>query len=62
VRVQLLTGRGWVTVATPRLTVRSRFGASLVPRVAGRYLFRVVAPASDRNAAGTSRTVAVQVR
>jgi hypothetical protein len=62
VRVQLLTHRGWVTVATPRLTLRSRYAASLVPRVAGRYLFRVVAAADDRNAAGTSRTVAVRVR
>ena len=62
VRVQLLTRRGWATVARPRLSIRSRYATALIPRVPGRYLFRVVAAASDRNAAGTSRTIAVRVR
>ncbi len=61
VRIQLLTARGWVTVATPRLNATSAFAASLVPRVRGRYLFRVSAPATALNAAGLSRTIAVRV-
>jgi hypothetical protein len=60
-RIQMLTGRGWVTVATPRLSTRSLFSSTLLPRVRGRYLFRVVAPATALNASGTSRTVSVRV-
>ena len=60
-RVQMLTGRGWVTVATPKLSTRSLFSSTLLPRVRGRYLFRVVAPSTALNASGTSRTVSVRV-
>ena len=61
VRVQLLTRRGWVTVSTPHLSARSRFTATLLPRVSGRYVFRVVAAATAGNATGTSRSVTVRV-
>jgi len=61
VRVQLLTRRGWVTVSTPHLSARSRFTATLLPRVSGRYVFRVVAAATPGNATGTSRSVTVRV-
>ena len=61
VRVQLLTRRGWVTVSTPHLSARSRFRATLLPRVSGRYVFRVVAAATPGNATGTSRSVTVRV-
>ena len=61
VRVQLLTRRGWVTVSKPHLSARSRFKATLLPRVKGRYVFRVVAAATTGNATGTSRSVTVRV-
>ena len=61
VRVQLLTRRGWVTVSKPHLSARSRFAATLLPRVKGRYVFRVVAAATTGNATGTSRSVTVRV-
>ncbi len=62
VRLQMLTARGWVTVATPRLGRRSTFAHLVVPRVAGRYLFRAVAPATAANGEGRSATVTVHVR
>jgi hypothetical protein len=62
VHVQLLTVRGWVTVASPRLGAASGYATTVVPRYRGRYLFRAVAPATADNLAGTSRTVAVRVR
>jgi hypothetical protein len=43
VSVQMLTRRGWATVAWPRLTGHSAFETMVVPRVAGQYLFRVAA-------------------
>ena len=61
VRVQLLTRRGWVTVSRPHLSARSRFAATLLPRVSGRYVFRVVVAATAGNATGTSRSVTVRV-
>ena len=61
VRVKLLTRRGWVTVSRPHLSARSRFAATLLPRVSGRYVFRVVAAATAANATGTSRSVTVRV-
>lgn len=60
-RVQLFTRHGWVTVARPLLSTRGRYSATLLPRVAGRYVFRTVAPATPDNAAGTSRSVIVHV-
>ncbi len=62
VRLQLLTGRGWVTVAAPRLGALSGFTRTVVPPVAGRYLFRAVVPATLTNAGGVSATVVVLVR
>jgi hypothetical protein len=62
VTVQLLTSRGWVTVAKPRLNGASAFARTLVPRVAGRYMFRAVAPATTSNTGGISRTITVRVR
>jgi hypothetical protein len=50
-----------VTVSSPHLNSRSRFAATMLPRVRGRYVFRVVAAATARNAAGTSRPIAVRV-
>ena len=61
VRIQLLTGRGWVTVATPRLSASSAYVKTLLPRVRGRYVFRVTAPATAQNVAGVSRSVTVWV-
>lgn len=61
VRVQLFTRRGWVTVSSPRLSTRGHYSATLLPRVAGRYLFRVLSPADATNAAGTSQSVTVRV-
>jgi len=60
-RIQMLTGRGWVTVAAPRLSAGSLYSGTLLPRVRGRYLFRVVAPGTALNASGVSRTVSVRV-
>jgi hypothetical protein len=62
VRVQLLTGSGWRTVARPRLGVRSRFAKTVVAGVSGRYVLRVVAPATPRDAIGRSRSITVRVR
>jgi hypothetical protein len=58
----MLTHRGWATVARPRLTRRSAFTTVVVPRIAGQYLFRVLAVATPHDAAGASRIVAVRVR
>ena len=60
-RIQMLTGRGWVTVATPKLSPGSLFSGTLLPRVRGRYLFRVVAPGTTLNTSGISRTISVRV-
>jgi hypothetical protein len=60
-RVQLFTRHGWTTVARPLLSSRGTYGATLLPRVAGRYVFRVLAPPTPDNAAGTSRSVTVHV-
>jgi hypothetical protein len=62
ISVQMLTSRGWVTVAKPRLSRASTFGRTFVPRVSGRYLFRAVAAATKANTAGVSRTVTVRDR
>jgi hypothetical protein len=62
VALQLLTARGWATVARPVLTAASGFAKVVIPPVRGRYLFRVVIAGTPANAAGTSRTVAVLVR
>jgi hypothetical protein len=62
VSVQLLTSRGWTPVAFPRLGGRSGYSATVVPRLPGRYLLRVVAPATPVNLGGVSRTVVVVVR
>jgi hypothetical protein len=61
VRIQLLTRRGWVTVALPRLSTGSAFSKTLLPRVRGRYVFRVAAPATAQNVAGVSRSITVRV-
>ena len=58
---QTFTRHGWVTVARPLLSSTGRYSATLLPRVAGRYVFRVLAPATPDNAAGTSRSVSVRV-
>src|SRR3954453_20654217 len=60
-RVQLFTHQGWTTVARPLLGSTGHYAATLLPRVPGRYVFRVLAPATHDNAAGTSRSVTVKV-
>ena len=60
-RVQLFTHQGWTTVARPLLGSTGHYAATLLPRVPGRYVFRVLAPATHDNAAGTSRSVTVNV-
>jgi hypothetical protein len=62
VRVQLLTRSGWRTVARPRLGARSRFAKTVIAGVSGRYVLRVVAPATPRDAIGRSRSITVRVR
>jgi hypothetical protein len=62
VMVQLLTAGGWQTVARPQLGIRSRFAKTVVAGLSGRYVLRVVAPATPTNAVGRSRTVTVRVR
>jgi hypothetical protein len=62
VSIQLLTASGWRTVAQPRLSARSRFHATVVAAVPGRYVLRAVAAATARNAGGTSASVSVRVR
>ena len=61
VRVQLLTGAGWRTVARPHLGGASRYAKTVIAGIPGRYVLRVVAPATAANAIGRSRTVAVRV-
>jgi hypothetical protein len=61
VDVQLLTRSGWVTVSRPRTGALSGYSTIVIPPTAGRYLFRVLAPATSSVAGGTSRTVAVSV-
>jgi hypothetical protein len=62
VSIQLLTRSGWVSVARPALSSGSGYRATVIPPVAGRYVFRVSVPGTSRNAAGVSRSVAVLVR
>jgi len=62
VSIQLLTGSGWRTVAHPRLGAGSRFHATVVAAVRGRYILRAIAAGTARNAGGTSASVSVQVR
>jgi hypothetical protein len=62
VRVQLLTAAGWQTVAQPRLGLASHYAKTLVAAISGRYVLRVVAPATLVNANGLSRTVTMRVR
>jgi hypothetical protein len=59
VLVQLLTASGWRTVAQPRLGPASRFAKTVIAGRRGSYLLRVIAPATRRNAAGTSIVVSV---
>ncbi len=61
VELQLLTRSGWVTVSRPRTGALSGYSTIVIPPTAGRYLFRVLAPATASVAGGTSRTVAVSV-
>jgi hypothetical protein len=60
-RVELLTRHGWTIVATRHVGSGGRYAATLLPRVRGTYVFRVVVAATATNAAGTSRTVTVRV-
>jgi hypothetical protein len=62
VSIQLLTGSGWRAVAHPRLGAGSRFHATVVAAVRGRYILRAIAAGTARNAGGTSASVSVQVR
>jgi len=62
VALELLTRHGWAVVARPVLGAASGFRTVVIPPVAGRYVFRVVAAATPANAAGVSPTVAVLVR
>ncbi len=62
VSIQLLTARGWRTVATPRLNARSAFHATVIAALPGRYVLRAVAAANRLNAGGTSTSVSVRVR
>ena len=62
VSIQLLTASGWRTVAHPRLGAGSRFHATVVAAVRGRYILRATAAGTARNAGGTSASVSVQVR
>ncbi len=62
VSIQLLTAKGWRTVARPKLGGRSHFRTTVVAAVPGRYIFRAVAAATARNAGGTSASVTVRVR
>jgi hypothetical protein len=61
VELQLLTARGWRTVARPRLGARSAFAKTVVAAIPGRYVLRVVAPATATAAVGISPTVTVRV-
>jgi len=62
VSIQLLTSSGWRTVARPKLSARSRFHATVVAAVPGRYVLRAAAAGTARNAGGTSASISVQVR
>jgi hypothetical protein len=62
VRVQLLTASGWRTVAQPTLGAASRYVKTVIAALPGRYVLRVVAPATLANAQGTSATVTVRAR
>ncbi len=62
VSIQLLTRNGWVSVARPALSAGSGYHATVIPPVAGRYVFRVSIAGTSRNAAGASRSAAVMVR
>ncbi|HKV69151.1 MAG TPA: hypothetical protein VJN72_13760 [Gaiellales bacterium] len=60
VQVQVLTGAGWRTVASPRLGIGSHYAKTVIAAARGRYVLRVIAPATATNAAGRSRTITVQ--
>ena len=61
VELQLLTSRGWRTVAADRLNARSVFATTVIAALPGRYVLRAVTAATTTDAAGTSRTVTVRV-
>ncbi len=60
VSVQVLTASGWRTVARPRLGIASHYTKTVVAAARGRYVLRVIAPATLTNAAGRSRTITVR--
>jgi len=60
VHVQVLTGSGWRTVANPRLGIGSHYAKTVIAAARGRYVLRVIAPATPTNAAGRSRTITVR--
>jgi large repetitive protein len=60
VSVQVLTASGWRTVARPRLGIGSHYTKTVVAAARGRYVLRVIAPATPTNAAGRSRTITVR--
>lgn len=60
VHVQVLTASGWRTVANPRLGIGSHYAKTVIAAARGRYLLRVIAPATPTNAAGRSRTITVR--
>jgi hypothetical protein len=60
VHVQVLTASGWRTVASPRLGIGSHYAKTVIAGARGRYLLRVIAPATPTNAAGRSRTITVR--
>jgi hypothetical protein len=62
VSIQLLTRKGWVSVARPALRSNSGYSATVIPPVAGRYMFRVSIAGTSGNTAGVSQSVAVLVR
>ena len=61
VTVQLLTPSGWVAVARPALGPAGGYSTVVLPRFHGRYVLRVVAPATAVNTTGVSHTVTVRV-
>src|SRR4029078_13108698 len=46
VRVQGGTASGWRTVASPRLGIGSHYAKTVIAGARGRYLLRVIAPAT----------------
>jgi hypothetical protein len=60
VQVQVLTGSGWRTVASPRLGIGSHFAKTVIAAARGRYVLRVIARATATNATGRSRTITVR--